>query len=71
MPDGNASESSFLDGLPGFDEGEEFLDCWLGVGTSEPSLDDAAVVFGRAGLSILAAAVWDLGAMADVTLGTR
>lgn len=51
------SASLFLDVAPEFDDGDEFLDCWLDVGTSEPSLDDAGVAVGRAGLSKVVAAV--------------
>lgn len=62
------SGSVFLYEAPKIDDGDEFLDCWLGVGASEPSLDEAGVVVGRAGLSACAAPGWVLGAMAYVTL---
>lgn len=50
-------ESSFLEVAPDIDDGDEFLDCWLDVGTSELSLDDAGVAVGKAGLSRVDAAV--------------
>lgn len=65
-------ESGSVGGAPTVDDGDGFRDCWmLGVGASEPAVDDTAVkgvVGGRAGLSVLAPVGWILGGMARVWL---
>lgn len=65
--DAVASASEFFGGAAELEDGEGFLDdCLLGKGASEPSLGDAVAVGGREGLPVLAAAGWDLGAIACV-----